>query len=131
VVAEGAFVDVTVRTHDKARIIRTGGDTGLAARALLGRNQDDVGILPVMTCPRWTAGHTGGMGTVITALGAILGTEMRILTACYLHHPIAIETGGELVFVLAGDDTVSAADAGPGINHHGVGNHLRPLRAPG
>jgi CBS domain-containing protein len=126
VVAKGALIDIAVRVHDEACIIGAGGDAGLASSALLCRHKHNIGVLPVVTGTGRAIGDTGSMAAVIAAFGTKFGPKMRILASRLLHDPVAIETEGDLVFILAGHNTVAAADACPGINHHRIGGHLRP-----
>jgi hypothetical protein len=66
------------------------------------------------------------MAAVIAAFGTKFCPKMRILASRLFHDPVAIETEGDLVFILAGYNTVAAADACPGVNHHRIGVHLKP-----
>ena len=72
-----------------------------------------------------------GVAAVIAALGTKLGVQVRVLATRFLDHPVAVQTRGDVVLVLAGHHAIPATDAGSGIDDHGIVDHLRPPRGPG
>src|ERR1019366_3060665 len=85
--AKRALVDVTLRV-DEPRVVRTRCDTGLAARTLAMRDEDDAALVDVARAGR-AALHAGGVGAVIAPFRSDLGRELRELTAHVFHDPVA------------------------------------------
>src|ERR1019366_9760899 len=84
--AKRALVDVTFRV-DEPRVVRTRGDTGLAARTLAMRDEDDAALVDVARAGR-AALHAGSVGTVIAPFRSDLGREVRGVAAQGFHGPV-------------------------------------------
>ena len=87
VMTEGALVDVTIRVHDEACIIRTGGDTRLAPGAHVGVDEDDVRAGPVMARTGRAQRDAGCVRAVVAALRAEFGCQLRIRSLRRLDDP--------------------------------------------
>jgi hypothetical protein len=71
-----------------------------------------------MACPGRTATNTGRIGTLVAPFGTDLHFKLRVGPVVHLHDPVAAIPDGNLIFCLAGNNTIAAADTFFGINGH-------------
>jgi hypothetical protein len=120
---ERALVDVTVGMHNKSRIVGTSRNACLAPGALVGIDEHNIRVVPMMARTGWTKRYARRVGTVVAAFRTKLGFQIRVGTTGRLDYPVPVKTRRNLVLGLAGNHAVSTADARLRIDHHGVSSH--------
>ena len=116
--AEGALVGITLGM-DVSRVIRTGGDTGLAARAEI-RFDLNRSVSPVMGSSRWTVADAGSIFTMLTTFRTIDHGQLRVISLDALDNPVPAETFRYVVFRFTSIDTGGTAYTPFGVNDHRV-----------
>ena len=123
--AEGALVGVALGVH-VAGVVGAGGEAGLAADALLLRDEDDPAPLVDVARPGGAAGHAGRVVAVVAPLRLDRHRELRVAALRGGGDPVAVHPLRGLVLRLAGDDAVHAADAAARVDDHAEARHVRP-----
>ena len=125
--AERALVHIPLGVYIPCSV-GTGGDTGLAADALIFVHQHNA-FLGYPARARRAHLHARCIRTMVAALGADLHEEMGIVSAELLLHPVPEMIERDLVLVLACYDTGIAADAFYRIHGHDISfpAHITPL----
>ena len=94
--AEGALVGISLGV-DVSRVIRTGGDTSLAARAEI-RFDLNRSISPVMGCSRRAVADARSIFTMLTTFRTIEHGQLRVISLDALDNPVPAKTFRYVVF---------------------------------
>ena len=122
---KSAFVNVTVRMRISC-IVRTACNTGAAADTFMMCNKHNSTCF-VMTCTCGAAPYTRRIFAVVATFGANFYFELRIGSIGDFHNPVAAITNRNIIFGLAGYNTIRAAYTFFCINCHCVSHDCTSL----
>ena len=115
-ITKSTFINIPVGMYIPC-IIRAGYYTGAAADAFIFRNLYDAPLF-IMAGTGGAASYARRIITLITAFRTDLEMQIRIDAVVDLPDPIAGISYRNIVFSLAGNNTVTATDTFPCINGH-------------
>jgi len=120
---EGTLVGPAVLLIDVTGIVRTGGDTGLAAYALVAVYQDNA-VFALVGGPGGTGRDAGGVIAVVTKLGTEFGPQLWEFPLGYLQDPGPEVLKGDLILLDTGRYTGHTADTSTLVYYHGILFHF-------